>query len=95
MSFDENGDPSGVYEIGNLQNVNKSGQYDHIPINSAENTLMLTNTDGIVIVVSICSEPCSDGMIRSITNQNCPSCFECILYVGPIYSTNSSNTECS
>ena len=56
---------------------------------------MLTNIDGIVEVVSICSEPCNDGTIRSITNQNCPACFECIPCVGPTYSTNSSNTQCN
>ena len=98
MSFDENGDPSGVYEINNLQ-INENGEYEYVRVgfwNSAykENALMLTNIDGIVKVVSICSEPCNDGMIRSITNPNCPSCFECIPCVGPTYSTNSSNTQC-
>ena len=96
MSFDKNGDPSGVYEISNLQKINE--RYEYVPIgfwNSAEKALMLTNTDGIVKVVSICSEPCNDGMIRRITNPNCPSCFECIPCVGPTYSTNSSNTECN
>ena len=99
MSFDENGGPSGVYEINNLR-INKNGEYEYVRVgfwNSAykENALMLTNIDGIVKVVSICSEPCNDGMIRSITNPNCPSCFECIPCVGPTYSTNSSNTQCS
>ena len=98
MSFDEIGDPSGVYEISNLQ-INENGEYEYVRVgfwNSAykENALMLTNADGIVKVVSVCSEPCSDGMVRSITNPNCPSCFECIPCVGPTYSTNSSNTEC-
>ena len=98
VSFDKNGDPSGVYEISNLQKVNESEQYEYVPIgfwNSAENALMLTNINGIVKIVSRCSEPCNDGMIRSITNPNCPSCFECIPCVGPTYSTNSSNTQCN
>ena len=97
VSFDKNGDPSGVYEISNLQKVNESERYEYVPIgfwNSAY-ALMLTNIDGIVKVVSRCSEPCNDGMIRSITNQNCPACFECIPCVGSTYSTNSSNTQCS
>ena len=99
MSFDENGDPSGVYEINNLQ-INENREYEYVQVgfwNSAykENALMLTNIDGIVEVVSLCSEPCNDGMIRSITNQNCPVCFECIPCVGPTYSTNSSNIQCN
>ena len=99
MSFDENGDPSGVYEINNLQ-INENGEYEYVRVgfwNSAykENALMLTNIDGIVKVVSTCSEPCNDGTIRSITNPNCPSCFECIPCVGSTYSTNSSIIQCS
>ena len=61
----------------------------------AENALILNNTDGIEKIVSTCSEPCSKGYIRSITNPNCPSCFECIPCVGPTYSMNSSGTNCS
>ena len=99
MSFDENGDPSGVYEINNLQ-INENGEYEYVRVgfwNSAymENALMLTNINGIVKVVSICSKPCNVGMIRSITNPNCPACFECIPCVGSTYSTNSSNTQCN
>ena len=56
---------------------------------------MLNNTDGIEKVTSRCSEPCSEGMVRSVTNQNCPLCFECIPCIGPAYLTNSSATNCS
>ena len=102
VSFDENGDPSGVYEINNLQINNKTGhgQYEYVSVdfwNSAykEKVLMLNNTDGFKKVTSICSDSCNDGMIVSITNPSCPSCFECIPCVGPTYSANSSNTKCS
>ena len=100
VSFDENGDPLGAYEIISLQS-NESGQYEYVSVglwNSAykENALMmLNNTGGIEKVISRCSEPCSEGMIRSITNPNCPSCFECIPCVGPTYSMNSKATNCS
>ena len=99
VSFDENGDPpSGAYKISNLQ-MNESGQYEYVSIgfwNSAykEKALILNNTDGIEKVISRCSEPCSEGMIVSITNENCPSCFECIPCVGPTFS-NSTAMICS
>ena len=99
VSFDKNGDPSGAYEITNLQ-INESGQYEYVSVgfwNSAykEKALILNNTDGIEKIISRCSEPCSEGMIVSITNENCPSCFECIPCVGPTYSMNSTAKNCS
>ena len=99
VSFDEHGDPPGVYEIIRLQ-TNDSGQDEYVSLgfwNSAyaENALILNNTDGIEKIDSTCSDPCNEGYIRSITNQNCPSCFECIPCVGPTYSMNSSGTNCS
>ena len=99
VSFDDDGDPPGVYEIIRLQ-TNDSGQYEYVSLgfwNSAyaENALTLNNTDGIEKIDSTCSDPCNEGYIRSITNQNCPSCFECIPCVGPTYSMNSSGTNCS
>ena len=99
VSFDDDGNPPGVYEIIRLQ-TNDSGQYKYVSLgfwNSAhaENALTLNNTDGIEKIDSTCSDPCNEGYIRSITNQNCPSCFECIPCVGPTYSMNSSGTNCS
>ena len=99
VSFDENGDPSGVYEIINLQ-ANGNGQDEYVSVgfwNSAykENALMLYSTNRRKEIVSRCSEPCKEGHIHSITNPNCPSCFECIPCVGPTYSMNSSDTNCS
>ena len=96
VSFDKNGDPSGAYEIKNLQK-NESGQYEYVSVgfwNSAY-TLMLNNNDKIEKVTSRCSDPCSEGMMVSITNQNCPLCFECIPCVGPTYSMNSTAKNCS
>ena len=96
VSFDKNGDPSGAYEIKNLQK-NESGQYEYVSFgfwNSAY-TLMLNNNDKIEKVTSRCSDPCSEGMMVSITNQNCPLCFECIPCVGPTYSMNSTAKNCS
>ena len=101
MSFDKDGDPtkSVVYEVSHLQ-INDSGQYESVTVgfwSSAyqQNGLVLNNADGIEKVISICSEPCNEGMIRSITNQNCPSCFKCIPCVGSTYSNNSHGTNCS
>ena len=99
VSFDQHGDPLGAYEISNLQ-INESGQYQYVSVgfwNSAykEKALIMSNTDGIEKVISRCSDLCNKGMIRSITNQNCPSCFECIPCVGPTYSMNSTAKNCS
>ena len=101
VSFDEDGDPIelGVYEITHLQ-INESGQYEYASVgfwNPAykEKALILNNIDGIEKVNSSCSEPCSEGMIVSINNENCPSCFECIPCVGPTYSMNSTAKNCS
>ena len=98
MSFDEYGNPPGVYAISSLQ-VNESGQYEYISVGywysaDKKNFLVLNNTDRVKKITSRCSEPCSDGMIRSINNTICASCFECIPCVGPKYSANSSDTEC-
>ena len=99
VRFDENGDPPGVYEIINLQ-INDNGQYEYVSVglwNSSytENALILNNTDGIEKIDSTCSKPCRKGSIRIITNPSCLSCFECIPCVGPTYSMNSSDTNCS
>ena len=99
VSFDEDGDPPGVYEIIRLQ-INESGQYKYASLgfwnsDHKEDALILHNADGIDTVVSTCSDPCSKGYIRSITNPNCPSCFECFPCVGPTYSMSSSGTNCS
>ena len=98
VSFDENGNPPGMYLISNLQR-NESGQYEYISVGywysaHKKNALVLNNTDRVEKVTSRCSEPCNDGMIRSINNKICASCFECIPCIGPTYSANSSNTEC-
>ena len=96
VSFDENGDPPGVYDIIYLQ-TNNNGYVTVGFWNSAykDNALILNNTDGIKKINSTCSKPCREGYVRSIANQNCPSCFECIPCAGPTYSMNSSGTNCS
>ena len=99
VSFDKNGDPTGTYEISNLQ-IDDSGQYKLVLVgfwNSAyeENALKLNNTYGIKEVTSRCSEPCDEGMIRRINNQNCQTCFVCIPCVGPTYSRNNTAEICS
>ena len=97
VSFDENGDPPGMYVISNLQ-INKSGQYEYVSVGywysaiKKRSRLILNHTEN---VTSRCPEPCSDGMIHSISNPNCASCFECIPCVGPTYSNNSSGTKCN
>ena len=99
VSFDENGDPSGVYEIIYLQKGdNGIGEYISVGFWDslhAGSPLQLNNSIQFEEISSRCSEPCSEGMIRSITNPSCPSCFECIPCVGPTYSMNSSGTNCS
>ena len=99
VSFDENGDPSGVYEIISLQ-PNDNGQYESVTVgiwksSYKENALTLNSAYVFEEIVSRCSEPCKEGYIRIITNPNCLSCFGCIPCVGPTYSINSSGTNCS
>ena len=99
VSFDKNGDPTGAYEISNLQ-MDNSGQYKLISVgfwNSAykENALILNNTYGIEEVTSRCSDPCNKGMIRRVNNQNCQTCFECKPCVGPTYSGNNTAENCN
>ena len=98
VSFDDNGDPSGVYKICNLQR-NERGHYEFATVgfwNSShkENPLTL-NINRTEDQVSSCSKPCGKGMIQSINNLNCSSCFECIPCIGPTYSANSSADNCS
>ena len=102
VTFDKNGDPSGVYEIIHLQtNENGTGEYVSVGLWDSldvEGALQLNNTtefDEFKKINSRCSEPCTEGYIRSITSPTCPSCFECIPCVGPTYSMDSSGTNCS
>ena len=100
VSFDKNGDPAGAFEISSLQTNKSAGQYDFISVgfwNSAykKNPLMMNNTNEVEKVTSRCSKLCNEGMIRSITNQNCPSCFKCIPCIGSTYSNNSNSINCS
>ena len=63
VSFDENGDPLGVYEIVTLQ-VNNREQYEYISIGfwnsvTKDNSLVLNNnTEQFKKLTSRCSEPC-------------------------------------
>ena len=89
-----------TYDISSLQ-TNENGQYDYVSaglwnlVDKENDTLMLDNTYGIEEVISRCSKPCDDGLIRIITDPNCPLCFECIPCVGARYSMDSSATNCS
>ena len=100
VSFDENGDPrSGVYEIVHLQKT-ENGVGEYVPVGfwdslNTEGALQLNNAIQFESISSRCSESCSEGMIRSITNPSCPSCFECIPCVGPTYSMDSTANNCS
>ena len=102
VTFDENGDPPGVYEIIHLQ-INENGTDEYVLVGrwdslDVEGALQLNNAtefDKFKKMNSRCSEPCTEGYIRSITSPTCPSCFECIPCVGPTYSMNSNGTNCS
>ena len=102
VTFNKNGDPSGVYDIIHLQ-INENGTGEYVSVGlwdslGAEGALQLNNGtqfDKFKEINSRCSEPCGEGYIRSITSPTCPSCFECIPCVGPTYSMNSSDTNCS
>ena len=109
VSFNEDGDPQGVYHITNLQR-NENRQYEYVSVwfwdseTGADLDLQnitlqfgIDSDDNIIKTApdSFCSMPCVEGMRRSITNLNCPACFECIPCTGPNFSTNDSSTNCS
>ena len=61
VSFDENGNPPGMYLISNLQR-NESGKYEYISVGywysaHKKNALVLNNTNRVEKVTSRCSEP--------------------------------------
>ena len=108
VSFNDNGDPQGVYSITNLQR-NDKGEYMYVSFgfwNSEDGgKLRLLNStpqfgvdaNNVIndIPRSACSVACKEGNRRSITNPNCPACFECIPCTGPNYAANNSVNNCS
>ena len=102
VSFDENGDPPGVYDIIHLQ-INENGTDEYVSVGlwdslDGEGALKLNNSrqfEEFKEIKSRCSEPCGEGYVRSITSPTCSSCFICIPCVGSMYSMNSTDTNCS
>ncbi|XP_077977651.1 metabotropic glutamate receptor 1-like [Glandiceps talaboti] len=81
LTFDENGDPPGRYDIFNFQQLGPD-QYEYVPVGEwADGNLIIADEDMMWnrgnrgIVSSLCSPPCPKGQIKNI--QNTPCCWVC------------------
>uniref|UniRef100_A0A670XWQ8 Metabotropic glutamate receptor 1 n=1 Tax=Pseudonaja textilis TaxID=8673 RepID=A0A670XWQ8_PSETE len=81
ISFDENGDSPGRYEIMNFKKMNKD-QYDYINVGSWDNGELKMMDDDIwskksSVIRSVCSEPCEKGEIKVIRKGEVSCCWTC------------------
>ncbi|XP_007427539.1 metabotropic glutamate receptor 5 [Python bivittatus] len=81
ISFDENGDSPGRYEIMNFKKMGKD-RYDYINVGSWDNG-ELKMDDGEIwskkssVIRSVCSEPCEKGEIKVIRKGEVSCCWTC------------------
>uniref|UniRef100_A0A8C6VMH3 Metabotropic glutamate receptor 5 n=1 Tax=Naja naja TaxID=35670 RepID=A0A8C6VMH3_NAJNA len=81
ISFDENGDSPGRYEIMNFKKMKKD-QYDYINVGSWDNGELKMTDDDIwskksSVIRSVCSEPCEKGEIKVIRKGEVSCCWTC------------------
>ncbi|XP_070800122.1 metabotropic glutamate receptor 5 isoform X3 [Pituophis catenifer annectens] len=81
ISFDENGDSPGRYEIMNFKKMKKD-QYDYINVGSWDNgELKMIDRDiwskKSSVIRSVCSEPCEKGEIKVIRKGEVSCCWTC------------------
>ncbi|XP_032075845.1 metabotropic glutamate receptor 5 isoform X1 [Thamnophis elegans] len=81
ISFDENGDSPGRYEIMNFKKMKKD-QYDYIIVGSWDNGELKMIDDDIwskksSVIRSVCSEPCEKGEIKVIRKGEVSCCWTC------------------
>ncbi|XP_013928818.1 PREDICTED: metabotropic glutamate receptor 5 [Thamnophis sirtalis] len=81
ISFDENGDSPGRYEIMNFKKMKKD-QYDYIIVGSWDNGELKMVDDDIwskksSVIRSVCSEPCEKGEIKVIRKGEVSCCWTC------------------
>ncbi|XP_064414010.1 metabotropic glutamate receptor 5b isoform X2 [Latimeria chalumnae] len=81
ISFDENGDSPGRYEIMNFKKLGKD-YYDYINVGSWYRGELKIDDDELwssknAIIVSVCSEPCEKGQIKVIRKGEVSCCWTC------------------
>uniref|UniRef100_A0A8D2LBC4 Metabotropic glutamate receptor 1 n=1 Tax=Varanus komodoensis TaxID=61221 RepID=A0A8D2LBC4_VARKO len=81
ISFDENGDSPGRYEIMNFKKMGKD-YFDYINVGSWDNGELKMDDDEIwskkgSIIRSVCSEPCDKGDIKVIRKGEVSCCWTC------------------
>ncbi|XP_039198888.1 metabotropic glutamate receptor 5 isoform X2 [Crotalus tigris] len=81
ISFDENGDSPGRYEIMNFKKMRKD-QYDYINVGSWDNGELKMADDEIwakksLVIRSVCSDPCEKGEIKVIRKGEVSCCWTC------------------
>uniref|UniRef100_A0ABM5FW82 Metabotropic glutamate receptor 5 isoform X2 n=1 Tax=Pogona vitticeps TaxID=103695 RepID=A0ABM5FW82_9SAUR len=81
ISFDENGDSPGRYEIMNFKEMGKD-YYDYINVGSWDNGELKMDDDEIwskksILIRSVCSEPCEKGEIKVIRKGEVSCCWTC------------------
>lgn len=81
ISFDENGDSPGRYEVMNFKKMGK-GRYDYINVGSWDNGELKMDDDEIwskksSVIRSVCSEPCEKGEIKVIRKGEVSCCWTC------------------
>ncbi|XP_069746984.1 metabotropic glutamate receptor 5b isoform X5 [Narcine bancroftii] len=83
ISFDENGDSPGRYEIMNFKKLRK-GLFDYINIGSWDNGELKMDdakiwASGDLVVRSVCSDPCAKAEIKVIRKGEVSCCWTCTL----------------
>ncbi|XP_066475305.1 metabotropic glutamate receptor 5 isoform X2 [Tiliqua scincoides] len=81
ISFDENGDSPGRYEIMNFKKMGKD-YFDYINVGSWDNGELKMDDDEIwskksSVIRSVCSEPCQKGEIKVIRKGEVSCCWTC------------------
>ncbi|XP_053162207.1 metabotropic glutamate receptor 5 isoform X2 [Hemicordylus capensis] len=81
ISFDENGDSPGRYEIMNFKKMGKD-YFDYINVGSWDNGELKMDDDEIwskksTVISSVCSEPCEKGEIKVIRKGEVSCCWTC------------------
>ncbi|XP_042315836.1 metabotropic glutamate receptor 5 isoform X2 [Sceloporus undulatus] len=81
ISFDENGDSPGRYEIMNFKKMGKD-YFDYINVGSWDNGELKMDDEEIwakksSVIRSVCSEPCEKGEIKVIRKGEVSCCWTC------------------
>ncbi len=84
VRFNSNGDPPGRYTIYQYQRRAADGKYAYVPIGNWTTDLLLLDSSLVrwkngsgMAPVSVCSDPCPSGYIKSSEGTCCWTCIRC------------------